>query len=529
VLQSPLGELALTSTLMTSNLSCGFLILRLTQAEFQMKPIESIFLPKTKWYCNRRFEKSMLICTDIFSMALAFIVAVMLAAPFHGHSTFSSEAWEPALSSGSLQIYSVLILLSVGVFWGKGHYSKRKPFANEIKDILKVTLAVAALDVVLLFLAKLQFSRATVLITWGLVPLTLATIRWIAKRTLMAAGGWNRPMVIIGWGENAVETALAFKDEPLMGLKLAAFLVPVDKNKLVHDIKDQHGNLIPSISLGKDLVQTLKHLGNPHVVLAMEQGGIDSYQDMVQQLSRHNNDVQLVPSLRGLPLYGMEANHFFAHEVLILTMRNNLARRLPRLIKRCFDLAMSLTVLLLGLPIFLFIAFKVSQSGRPIFFGHTRVGQHNRPFKCYKFRTMAPNADKLLADLLANSAEARAEWERDFKLKNDPRITPIGKFLRKTSLDEIPQLWNVLKGDMSLVGPRPVVTAELERYGNQVDYYLEAKPGVTGLWQISGRNDVSYDTRVYLDAWYVKNWSLFNDIVILLRTVKVIFRKDGAY
>lgn len=415
------------------------------------------------------------------------------------------------------------------MLWGNGHYSKRKPVANEIKDLLKVTLAVAALNVVMLFLAKLQFSRAIVLINWAVVPVAIVAVRWITKRFLMAVGGWVRPMVIIGWGENAVETALAFKDEPLMGLKLAAFLVPPGKEKPLHSLKDRHGNLIPCISLGTDAVQTLKHLGSPHVVLAMEQGGIESYQDMIQQISRHISDVQLVPALRGLPLYGMEANHFFAHEVLILTVRNNLARRLPRLIKRCFDLSVSLAVLLLGSPIFLFIAFKVSQSGRPIFFGHTRVGQHNRPFKCYKFRTMAPNADKLLSDLLANSAEARAEWERDFKLKNDPRITPIGHFLRKTSLDEIPQLWNVLKGDMSLVGPRPVVTAELERYGNQVDYYLEAKPGVTGLWQISGRNDVSYDTRVYLDAWYVKNWSLFNDIVILLRTVKVIFRKEGAY
>jgi len=497
--------------------------------QIQMKPIESIFLPKSKWYCNRRFEKSLLIFTDVVSMALSFFIAVMLAAPFHGNSIFSETAWKPAFNSGSFQIYSVLILLAAGIFWSKGHYSKRKPFSNEIKDVLKVILAIAALDVVLLFLAKQQFSRATVLINWVIAPIAVVAIRWIAKRTLMAAGGWYRPMVIIGWGENAIETALAFKDEALMGLKLAAFLVPNGKNKLVHNVKDKHGNLVPSISLGQDPAATLMQLGSPHVVLALEQGGIDAYQDMIQQLSRHSNDVQLVPALRGLPLYGMEANHFFAHEVLILTMRNNLARRLPRLIKRCFDLTVSLLVLLLGSPVFLFIAFKVSQSGRPIFFGHTRVGQHNRPFKCYKFRTMAPNADKLLADLLANSAEARAEWERDFKLKNDPRITPIGHFLRKTSLDEIPQLWNVLKGDMSLVGPRPVVTAELERYGNQVDYYLEAKPGVTGLWQISGRNDVSYDTRVYLDAWYVKNWSLFNDIVILLRTIKVIFRKDGAY
>jgi undecaprenyl-phosphate galactose phosphotransferase len=387
----------------------------------------------------------------------------------------------------------------------------------------------AILDAALLFVARWQFSRAITLVNWALAPVMLVALRWILKRTLMAVGGWARPMVIVGWGENAVETALAFANEPLMGWKLVAFMVPEGQSKPKHDIKDKFGNLIPSISLGKDPDQILTQLGRPHVVVALEQGGIDTHHEMILQLSRRNRDVQLVPALRGLPLYGMEANHFFAHEVLLLTMRNNLARRLPQLVKRCFDLVASTLILVTGSPVFLFIALKVMQTGRPVFFGHTRVGQHNKPFKCYKFRTMAPNADKLLADLLARDSDARAEWDRDFKLKNDPRITAIGRFLRKTSLDELPQVWNVLKGDMSLVGPRPVVTEELERYGNQVDYYLEAKPGITGLWQISGRNDVSYDSRVNLDAWYVKNWSLFNDIVILFRTVNVIFRKDGAY
>jgi undecaprenyl-phosphate galactose phosphotransferase len=131
--------------------------------------------------------------------------------------------------------------------------------------------------------------------------------------------------------------------------------------------------------------------------------------------------------------------------------------------------------------------------------------------------------------VLASDASARMEWERDFKLRNDPRITPIGAFLRKTSLDELPQLWNVLKGDMSLVGPRPIVTEEMDRYGDQLGYYLEARPGMTGLWQISGRNDVDYSARVNLDAWYVRNWSLWYDIVILLKTINVVFRRHGAY
>ncbi len=336
-------------------------------------------------------------------------------------------------------------------------------------------------------------------------------------------------MVIIGWGENAFQTALAFHDEPLMGYRLTAFLLPVGISKPDFKFHDRDGHVVPYITVGADPTQTLAYLDNPHVVMALEQGGLDTYQGLIQQLSRATRELQLVPAIRGLPLYGLEANHFFAHEVLLLTVRNNLARRLPQLIKRMFDLTVASLVLLAGLPILLWIAVSVMRSGFPIFYGHKRIGQGSRVFPCYKFRTMAKNADQLLAELLANDPAAREEWERDFKLKADPRITRIGHFLRRTSLDELPQLWNVLKGDMSLVGPRPVVQAELERYGNQVDYYLEAKPGITGLWQISGRNDVSYETRVYLDAWYVKNWSLFNDVVILLRTAKVLLGKNGAY
>jgi lipopolysaccharide/colanic/teichoic acid biosynthesis glycosyltransferase len=139
------------------------------------------------------------------------------------------------------------------------------------------------------------------------------------------------------------------------------------------------------------------------------------------------------------------------------------------------------------------------------------------------------NADVVLKELLANDPAARAEWQQDFKLKNDVRVTAIGRFLRRTSLDELPQLWNVVRGDMSLVGPRPVVEQELERYGHDVRYYLMAKPGITGLWQVSGRNDVDYAKRVSLDVSYVQRWSLSQDVAILLKTVGVVMRREGAY
>jgi undecaprenyl-phosphate galactose phosphotransferase len=150
-------------------------------------------------------------------------------------------------------------------------------------------------------------------------------------------------------------------------------------------------------------------------------------------------------------------------------------------------------------------------------------------FGCLKFRSMVPDADEILKRRLDDDPDARTEWEQGFKLKDDPRITPIGAFLRRTSLDELPQLWNVLKGEMSLVGPRPIIEEELERYGDQVGYYLETRPGITGLWQISGRNNTSYDDRVALDSWYVRNWSLWYDLVILVKTINVVVKGQGAY
>jgi Undecaprenyl-phosphate galactose phosphotransferase WbaP len=197
--------------------------------------------------------------------------------------------------------------------------------------------------------------------------------------------------------------------------------------------------------------------------------------------------------------------------------------------KRAIDIFGSSTLLVILLPFFLTIGLIVSSDGGNAIFGHERVGRGGRTFRCLKFRSMITEADAVLADLLANDPRAREEWNRDFKLKNDIRITAIGRILRRTSLDELPQLWNVLRGDMSLVGPRPIVEKELPRYGPDARYYLMVKPGMTGLWQVSGRNNVDYATRVSLDVCYVTERSVLLDVTILLRTFKVVFEKDGAY
>jgi len=197
--------------------------------------------------------------------------------------------------------------------------------------------------------------------------------------------------------------------------------------------------------------------------------------------------------------------------------------------KRSFDIVGSIACMLVLSPLLAVIAVgSLSTGGSPLF-RHRRVGKDGRFFDCLKFRTMVINADEVLEQLLKSDANLRKEWAKDHKLKNDPRITKFGRFLRKTSLDELPQFWNVLCGDMSLVGPRPVVPDELQRYGTRIPIYLSARPGVTGLWQVSGRNDMPYRRRVALDVCYIRSRSVTLDLYVLAKTLPAVFAKSGAY
>ena len=196
--------------------------------------------------------------------------------------------------------------------------------------------------------------------------------------------------------------------------------------------------------------------------------------------------------------------------------------------KRILDVVGSLALILVSSPIFLIVALFVALDGGPVFFRHTRIGQKGERFGCLKFRTMILGAEACLIEYLEHHPDAKAEWQDHQKLEFDPRITPIGRILRATSLDELPQLFNILRGEMSLVGPRPVTKDELSRYGNAANHYLAVRPGLTGPWQISGRNDVGYDERVALDHAYVSDLSLFRDLIILFRTPSAVLSRRGA-
>ena len=237
----------------------------------------------------------------------------------------------------------------------------------------------------------------------------------------------------------------------------------------------------------------------------------------------------LLPSRRGRPIG------------LLLARSDANAKRfnqvsLPRLdrnfIKRLFDVGFSLLILILFSPVYLILALLIALgSPGPIFYVQERVGKNHKPFGCIKFRTMVINADEMLLELMETSPQLRQEFEDNFKLKQDPRITKIGRFLRLTSLDEFPQFWNVLKGDMSVVGPRPLVVEELPRYGCYIDKILTIKPGITGLWQVSGRNDIPYDRRVQIDLYYAKFHNFWLDLWVIVKTIGVVVvpKNNGAY
>ena len=280
----------------------------------------------------------------------------------------------------------------------------------------------------------------------------------------------------------------------------------------------------------KDAERIVRDAGIQNVIITAPGLKKEALQDLIQSIQPHVKNIAFVPDLIGTPMAGIETQTLFSEEILMLTMKNNLASRRNRFIKRTFDLVCTICGSILISPILVGLVLLVAINNKGhVIFAHQRVGRHGKLFPCYKFQTMIPNAQEALTKYLAENPEARKEWEANFKLEHDPRVTKFGAFLRKTSLDELPQLWNVIRGDMSLVGPRPIVTKEIERYGEYFREYSMVLPGITGMWQASGRSDTTYEERVAMDTWYVRNWSVWIDLMYLVKTFKAVIFGKGAY
>ena len=409
----------------------------------------------------------------------------------------------------------------------EGAYTRRFTFWDEVKLLWKAAFfsTLAILSVV--FIGKIGESISrTVVIFIGVLSLALfPLLRIFLKRRLISAGLLKRKVLILGANETGVLALKALRGEPNLGYEVIGFLDD--------DARARGRACIEGVKVHGGLDRVERYLTNADihdVVVALPESDRGALDRLVTRLQHKAASVLYFPDYSSIAVIGTEIRHFFHDQAFALEIKNNLADPLNAYTKKAFDFIVGLLLfLLLAVPLLVISLLIRATSPGPAIYRQQRSGKHGTMFLCYKFRTMYRDADARLKDILAADGQAKEEWERYRKLMDDPRITPLGRFLRGTSLDELPQIINVLRGEMSLVGPRPVTQEEIERhYGKNAELCFSVLPGITGLWQVSGRSNTSYDYRIMLDSWYVRNWNLWLDIIILFKTVDVVLRREGA-
>jgi Undecaprenyl-phosphate galactose phosphotransferase WbaP len=438
-------------------------------------------------------------------------IAIAMAATWFAFGVFgASQAPYPAATAGALFAAAVVL-----VFYCVGLY---KPGIHPVYEVRQLLFSIAAASLVTA--THLCLSHQPWQPVLGFLPIAALLIpvtRSFARNVLVRQDWWGVRCLVFGADRRVDSLYKQHMKNATNGLKPAGFLqasVPADCSPEVakHFAGRPHG---PD--------QAAAH-SRAACALLHRCGRNDG--DLHAFIEKHLTGfarIIVLPDDPRLPsLWSLGAAGY--------SIEDNLVKPSAQVIKRAIDVSLSLAALVFGFPVLAALALWVKfSSPGPVFFGHTRIGKDGRRFKAWKFRSMVSNAAEVLQQHLDASPELRAEWEATFKLRNDPRITSAGRFLRKTSLDELPQLWNVLVGEMSLVGPRPIVGDEINRYKDTFRSYLRVTPGITGFWQVSGRNLTTYERRVELDEFYVRNWSVWFDIYILFRTVKTALLREGAF
>lgn len=458
-----------------------------------------------------------LAAADAAAVLAAFVIATwstILVGP-----AFGFEANPAALPTAAL--YAILLwpLLS----WREGLYpgyglTPQQELKKQATTCLHAGLLLTAALVLVPGLGRIP--PLLLVLTWVGTFLTLPAARALAKRALLGLGYWGRPVVILGAGATGSRVARALQRTPLDGLHPRAFF---DDDTHLHG-SSIHG--VPVVGFLADADAWARIHNVAHAIVAIPGLHADRLRTLLDTQGRHFRAVQHIPNLAGFPAEDVFASSLDG--MLAIEVRNNLAARRNRWSKRAIDLVGSLALLTLLSPLLLVLGLWVRLDSRgPVLYRSERVGQEGRDFRCLKFRTMVEDADRALEDLIAADPSLREEYERFHKLDDDPRTTRAGRFLRAYSLDELPQLFNVLTGSMSLVGPRPYLKRELPLMHDFSDIILQAKPGMTGYWQVSERNDVTFRDRLEMEAHYVRNWSIWWDVVILVRTVPAVLEKRG--
>lgn len=425
-----------------------------------------------------------------------------------------------------IDLFIVIPFIYIAFIAAARTYRRTIPFWQRVESLFYSSIY-SIIAILLFFFVSAnstEHSIAFLALLWLASFICLIIVRYLLKRILDERKIFKIPLLIIG----AQEEALAFTRSINNDIGMSSYKIV----GLISDKTPIKGlEKYPLLGDFKDIEEIIKTTGINNVLIAIPYLEQVKMQNIIHRVQPLVKNICIIPNLTAIPMGGgIDVETFFTEKIMLIRVRNNLERRLNRIIKYLFDMILTIVGTICISPLLVIIAIWIyKDSPGPVIFKHMRVGKDGKEFPCYKFRSMCVDAKEKLEELLQNDPEARAEWERDFKLKHDPRITKSGAFLRKTSLDELPQIFNVLKGEMSLVGPRPIIKAEMQRYGNYINDYLMVRPGIAGMWQCSGRNDVDYTERVHMDSWYVRNWSVWLDIMILWRTFKAVFAKRGAY
>ena len=464
-----------------------------------------------------------LLLADCVSFFSAIVAAVCLAMAVRYYLFGALQP--PVLSDANriLIVFGVAFVILIFRSTTLGHYTQFRPFWLELKEVVKTVGLIAAFDAFLLFAIGVQFSRLWFGIFLVLLCLFVPYGRERVKQWMIRKGIWYQPTYIVGIGSSAKRAAEALRSDTSLGHKVCGF---ISLQKPTHT--QSHIDNIEILESVDQAVEKSGHLTT--LVFALETiEEMEVHRDLINRTIANSVQVTIVPPELGLPLYGATVVGIFRHDSALLKLNNRLADRSAQLVKRLVDVIFGTFFLILFSPVFLVLAALITRDGGPVFYKHRRLGKHGEHFMCHKFRSMCVDADSKLNQHLANNPDANTTWSLSRKLKQDPRVTRIGHYLRRTSVDELPQLVNVIKGEMSLVGPRPIVDEEVHHYGSYISYYFTLTPGMTGLWQVSGRTDTTYQERVRLDVWYCKNWTLWNDVVVLIKTCKTLINRHGAY
>jgi Undecaprenyl-phosphate galactose phosphotransferase WbaP len=425
-----------------------------------------------------------------------------------------------------LDEYSLLVFFFLVVRYLAGDYAKRVPFWDTTRRSTSALLVIASLDMIFQFMMHQTYPWFLVLAMWLLLLPAIPVTRQATKRILSRLGLWKIRTILIAGGDQVGEVVEALDTSTGLGFEVR-HVVLTDGSEPETALGDRR---LSAIADPTAIARLAANTGCTQAVLAMDD--LPRMSEIMQHLIGLNFDITVIPPFRRLPLFGMSTNVFFGKDIVLLQMRNNLARMPSRVMKRVVDLLGSAILLVLCLPVFAALIVLIRRdSPGPAFFIQTRVGRHGREFGCIKFRTMQVDAERIMSEWEKNHPEMIEKYRsNNFKLADDPRVSRVGRWLRRTSLDELPQLVNVLIGRMSLTGPRPLLPREVPAYGTAIELYKRAAPGITGLWQISGRSNTTFRDRVMYDEWYIKNWSMWYDIVIMLRTVRVVLsHRSGAF